>query len=191
MWSGWTTKVIQPVHIDPALQALIDKSSSPVVPAANPPSYFSAQSSTSTATGFKGSYASVDAEETPLPDSKGDVTMESSADKRSRESPDSTLKSEGKSLKTSGVAKATESEDNISASASDATMTEEPQHNHPETPVAQWKAKNADETRLHIRQMHRRLPAWKLKVCVEALQADRIDLESITKVTGISLQQSI
>ena len=36
-----------------------------------------------------------------------DVSMELPADKRSRESPDSTLKPEGKSLKTSGVATAT------------------------------------------------------------------------------------
>ena len=37
----------------------------------------------------------------PFPDSTDDATMESGTDKRSRESPDSTLKPEGKSLKTS------------------------------------------------------------------------------------------
>ena len=37
----------------------------------------------------------------PFPDSVDDVSMESGVDKRSRESPDSTLKPEGKSLKMS------------------------------------------------------------------------------------------
>ena len=40
----------------------------------------------------------------PFPDSAEDVTMDSGADKRSRESPDSTLKPEGKLLKTSEAA---------------------------------------------------------------------------------------
>ena len=42
------------------------------------------------------------------------MTMEAPADKRSRESPDSTLKPEGKSLKTSGVAPATSVEPVVS-----------------------------------------------------------------------------
>ena len=40
----------------------------------------------------------------PFPDSVEDVSMDSGVDKRSRESPDSTLKPEGKSLKTSETA---------------------------------------------------------------------------------------
>ena len=43
-----------------------------------------------------------------------DVNMDTSADKRSRESPDSTLKPEHKSLKTSGVAVATNEESVVS-----------------------------------------------------------------------------
>ena len=42
----------------------------------------------------------------PFPDSAEDVSMDSVVDKRSRESPDSTLKPEGKSLKTSETATA-------------------------------------------------------------------------------------
>ena len=36
-WSSWTTKVVQPVHIDPALQAMIDQSLSSSASAASPP----------------------------------------------------------------------------------------------------------------------------------------------------------
>ena len=107
VWSGWTSKVVQPVHIDPALQAMIDQSTQPSAAAASPPSHISTQSTSSTDAGFKGSYTSAVTTATPFPDSVEDVIMESVADKRSRESPDSTLKPEGKSLKTSGVASAT------------------------------------------------------------------------------------
>ena len=48
--------------------------------------------------------------------------MESSADKRSRESPDSTRKPEGKSLKTSGGAPATSIEDVTSSSCAAGTV---------------------------------------------------------------------
>ena len=95
---------------------MIDQSSRQGASAASQPSHISAPSTSSTMTGLKGSYASTFPSAPPYPDSSGDVNMESSADKRSRESPDSTLKPEGKSLKTSGVATATSTKDVTSSS---------------------------------------------------------------------------
>ena len=69
--------------------------------------------------------------------------METSADKRSRESPDSTLKPEGKSLKTSGVAVATDEEPVVfSACAAIAAAVD---HSNPEAPTIRWKVKEKSE----------------------------------------------
>ena len=104
VWSNWTTKEAQPVHIDATLQAMIDQSSGKDAASTdNKPSHSSAQSTSNASAWFKGSYASTFPAAAPYPDTVEDVTMESSADKRSRESPDSTLKPDGKSLKTSGT----------------------------------------------------------------------------------------
>ena len=95
VWSNWTTKAVQPMHIDEALQAMIGQASRCSADTTKQPP---------TPAGDKGSYASTFPSAAPFPDSSRDVSMEPSADKRSRESPDSTLKPEGKSLKTSGSA---------------------------------------------------------------------------------------
>ena len=161
-WSNWTTKAVQPAHIDSASQAMIDQSSKQGVHAASQPSHISAQSTSSTTTGFKGSYASSFSIASPYPDSSGDVNMESPADKRSRESPDSTLKPEGKSLKTSGVAPATSTEDVTSNSGAADTVTIDGSSDATtKTPTVRWKARDAAEAKLFVRQMHRRMPAWK------------------------------
>ena len=52
-------------------------------------------------------------------------------------------------------------------------------------PAIRWKAKDTSEARLYVRQMHRRIPAWKLKLCTEALNARPIDLMRITEVAEI------
>ena len=175
VWSGWTTKVVQPVHIDPALQAMIDQSTQPGAAAAGPPSHISTQSTSSTAAGFKGSYTSAVTTATPFPDSVEDVTMESVADKRTRESPDSTLKPEGKSLKTSGVASATLTEGaTFCARTTKSGSTDEVQDSDPKAPVTRWKARDVAEARLYVRQMQQRVPAWKLKLCTEALHTEPI-----------------
>ena len=89
VWSNWTTKTVQPAHIDSALQAMIDQSSRQGVNAASQPSHTSAQPTSSTTTGFKGSYASSFPTASPYPDSSGDVNMESSAvkDQESHQTP--------------------------------------------------------------------------------------------------------
>ena len=52
-------------------------------------------------------------------------------------------------------------------------------------PAIRWKAIDASKTRLLVRQMHKRIPAWKLKLCVEALNARPIDHARISEVTEI------
>ena len=114
------------------------------------------------------------------------MNVESSADKRSRESPDSTLKPEGKSLKTSGVATATSPEDvNSNTCAADTATFDGSNDAAPGAPTVRWKARDAAEAKLFVRQMHRRIPAWKLKLCTEALHASPVDLVRIAEVTEI------
>ena len=186
VWSSWTSKVAQPAHIDPALQAMIDQSSQQSANAASQSSHISAPSISSTTIGLKGSYASTFPSAPPFPDSTGDVNMESSADKRSRESPDSTLKPEGKSLKTSGVATATSTENvTSSACAADTATFDGSNDAAPKAPTIRWRAREAAETRLLVRQLHQRMPAWKLKICAEALRVNPVDLARIAEVTGI------
>ena len=112
--------------------------------------------------------------------------MELSADKRSRDSPDSTLKPEGKSLKTSGVAPATSTRDVTSNSCAADTVTFDGSNDAaPSAPTVRWKARDATEARLFVRQIHRRMPAWKLKICTEALNASLVDLVRIAEVIEI------
>ena len=97
----------QPVHVDPALQAMIDQSVQLRSGQTGPNYDLGTPALTCTFDGSKGSEELMSVTPTPFPTSTEDVTMESVVDKRSRESPDSTLKPEGKSLKTSEVATAT------------------------------------------------------------------------------------
>ena len=186
IWSTWTTKTAQPVHIDPALQAMIDQSLQTDSSAAGQTYHVSAPSSSSTMTGFKGSHVSSLFDAPPFPVSAEDASMETPADKRSRESPDSTLKSEGKSLKTSGVATATTEEPVVSsACAADAAATNEGNDDIPEAPTIRWKVNEIAETRLLMWQLHHRMPAWKLKACTEALQIKPVDLAALAEATGV------
>ena len=104
VWSNWTTKTVQPMHVDESLAGNDETMYLDIdADTAKQPSHISAQPASSTIAGDKGSYASTFPSATPFLDSSEDVNMEASADKRSRESPDSTLKPDGKSLKTSGT----------------------------------------------------------------------------------------
>ena len=58
VWDNWTTKAVQPVHVDPALQAMIDQSSQLSASVACHLGHDSTQSSPNMLTGFQGSYAS-------------------------------------------------------------------------------------------------------------------------------------
>ena len=113
--------------------------------------------------------------------------MESSADKRSRESPNSTLKQVGKSLKTSAPATASATRHTSSSCATDMVTfdaTVEQDADLKDSAI-RCKARDASEAKLFVRQMHRRVSAWKLKLCIEALNARPIDLVRIAEVTEI------
>ena len=159
VWSNWTTKKAQPVHIDPALQAMIDQSLQTDSSAAGRTYHVSIPSSSDPTVEFKGSQLPSSNDAPPFPESVEDVNMEAPADKRSRESPDSTLKPEGKSLKTSGVAAATNAEPVVSSACAAATATtNEGKDDVPEPPTIRWKIKENSEVRPFMWQLHHRMP---------------------------------
>ena len=104
IWATWTTMAAQPMQIDSALQALLN----PSVQASSGQSGVKYDLGTPVNVDLAdqpmGSNECASGVAAPFPDSVDDVPMDSGADKRSRESPDSTLKPEGKSLKTSETA---------------------------------------------------------------------------------------
>ena len=109
--------------------------------------------------------------------------METSANKRSRESPNSTLKPEHKSLKTSGVAVARNEEPVVfDACAAIAAAVD---HSNPEAPAICWKVKEKSEVRQTMRRLHHSSPAWKLKVCIDAMKARPIDLTTLAQETSV------
>ena len=111
----------------------------------------------------------------PFPDSVEDVSMESGADKRSRESPDSTLKPEGKSLKTSETTTASTTADTDEKSAADnakpTSMTRRP--------------KTVSEAKSLMREVHNRMPSWKAEKLLESCEARQVDLAALGEATGI------
>ena len=161
VWSDWTTRQAQPMHIDPALQALIDQSVQVPLSAADQ-TYLGKDSVTSDPTvESKGSQLPVCDFDPPFPTSLPDVNMEPSADKRSRESPDSTLKPEHKSLKTSGVAVA-RNEGPVVFGASVTTAVAVDQSSiEPQT--IQWNVREKAEARPTMWQLHHCSPAWKFE----------------------------
>ena len=121
----------------------------------------------------------------PSPVPSNDVCMETSADKRTRESPDTTTRPEGKSLKTSGVSSSSK---RYQSSVPDIDTSDDRagQAEGARQPAGTRKlANSAPEARLQIRQLHTRVPTWKLPLCVQALNARPIDLDHIAEVTDI------
>ena len=111
------------------------------------------------------------------------MNMEPSADKRSRESPDSTLKPEHKSLKTSGVAAAT-NEGPVVFGASVTTAAAVDQSSiEPQT--IRWNVREKSEVRPTMWRLHHCSPAWKLKICVDAMKARPVDLSSLAQETSV------
>ena len=110
-WATWTAMTAHPMQIDSALQALLTPSA-PVSSGQKDLKY------------DLGTPVNVD------PDSAEDVPMDSGVDKRSRESPDSTLKPEGKLPKTSEAATTEEDsravEENKTETAKPSTTTKRP-----------------------------------------------------------------
>ena len=186
VWSTWTTKKAQPVHVDPALQAMIDQSLQVDSSATGQTYHVNDPSTSDTMVESKGSLIPFITDASPFPGSTVDVCMDTPVDKRSRESLDSTLKPEGKSLKTSGVASAATAESGVSSeSAAVKCTTNEDSKDVPEPPIIRWKVAEIAETRQLMWQLHHRMPAWKLKAYTEALQVRPIDLTALAETTGV------
>ena len=72
VWSTWTTRKAQPMHIDPSLQAMIDQSLQTDPKTAGQTYQGNAPSSSETTTGFKGSQLPVSNDAPPFPTSEED-----------------------------------------------------------------------------------------------------------------------
>ena len=106
-----------------------------------------------------------------------------SADKRSRDSPDSTLKPEHKSLKTSGVAVATDEEPIVSGTSAVAASAATQSDIEPQT--IRWNVREKTEVRPTMWRFHHSSPAWKLKICGDAMKVRPADLSSLAQETGV------
>ena len=167
--------VAQPMQIDAALQALLN------LPA-------QASSSHSAVTYDLGVPVNVDHASQPVgsnecasgavapfPDSTDDVVMESGVDKRSRESPDSTLKPEGKSLKTSENTATPASQDSEEMPTADSTQTSN----------VTKRPKTVSEAKSLMQEVHLRMPAWKAEKLLDAYKAEQVDFVALGETTGI------
>ena len=100
LWATWTTMEAQPMQIDSALQAMIDQCAQMTSGQTGPRYDLGVSVDVDLPSQPIGSNEFACGVAAPFPDPTEDVSMESVVDKRSRESPDSTLKPEGMSLKT-------------------------------------------------------------------------------------------
>ena len=175
VWATWTTMTAQPMQIDSALQALLTPSA-PVSSGQKDLKYdLGTPANLDSADQPMGSNECACGTAAPFPDSAEDVTMDSGVDKRSRESPDSTLKPEGKSLKTSEAAPTVAATDAVEAQKTEnvkpSTMTKRPT-TIPEAKSLMW-------------EVHHRMPAWKADKLIESLKSEEVDLAALGEVTGI------
>ena len=179
LWATWTTMAAQPMQIDPALQAMIDQSTQ-MKSGQTGPSYDLGVSVDvdlpSQPTGSNEFACGVAA---PFPDSTEDVSMESVVDKRSRESPDSTLKPEGKSLKTSESATAATAADTCTATSEVSAVGSTKPSN------VNRKPKTIPEAKYLMWEVHQRMPAWKADKLIESNKTDQVDLAALGEATGI------
>ena len=184
VWSGWTTKRAQPMHIDPALQAMIDHSVQAAPNAAGQTDAGVNPVVADSTTESKGSQLPVCDFEPPFPTSVPDVCMESSVDKRSRESPDSTLKPEHKSLKTAGVAVATEEEPVVYVTCVTSDKADTQHDIKPQT--IRWSVMQKSEVRPIVLRLYHNSPAWRLKTCIDAMKVRPVDLPSLAQATSVN-----
>ena len=117
LWATWATMAAQPMQIDSALQAMINQSAQVTSGQIGPRYDLGTPANVDLADQPMGSNEFACGAAAPFPESTEDVSMDSVVDKRSRESPDSTLKAEGKSLKTSETATAATVTDTVEVSA--------------------------------------------------------------------------
>ena len=165
IWATWTTMTAQPMQIDSALQALLNPSP-PVLSGQSGIKYdLGTPANVDFADQPMGSDECASGVAAPFPDTVEDVSMDSGVDKRSRESPDSTLKPEGKSLKTSEnapVAAVTDTEVSPATGAKAPSITKRP--------------KTVSEAKSLMWEVHQRMPAWKADKLLEFHKTEQVDL---------------
>ena len=173
IWATWTTMAAQPMHIDPALQALLNPGGGR--PAGQTGVLYNLGVPINVNAADQPMGSNECASGVPFPDSVEDVSMESGTDKRSRESPDSTLKPEGKSLKTSetSTVQTTTDTDELSTAESvkPSNVTKRP--------------KTVSEVESLMQEVHSRMPAWKADKILETSKANQVDLAALGEATGI------
>ena len=175
IWATWTTKAAQPMQIDSALQALLNPSAQAPSGQKGPNYDMGTPANVDSAAHSKGSHEHACGSAAPYPDSVEDVSMDSGVDKRSRESPDSTLKPEGKSLKTSGAASAATASDTVGVSTTENVKPS----NVTKRPITIPEAKSL------MWEVHHRRPAWKEEKLIECYKSDQVDLAVLGEATGI------
>ena len=97
--------------------------------------------------------------------------------------PDSTLKPEHKSLKTSGVAVATEEEPIVFGTSAVIATAVDQFDVGPQT--IRWSVKEKTEVRSIMWRLHHSSPAWKLKICIDAMKVRPVDLSSLAQKTSV------
>ena len=58
-------------------------------------------------------------------------------------------------------------------------------HSNPEAPAIRWKVKEKSEVRQTMWRLRHSSPAWKLKVCIDAMKARPIDLTTLAQETSV------
>ena len=175
IWATWTTMAAQPMQIDSALQALLNPSGRP--PSGQPGVHYNlgVPINVNAADQPTGSNEYASGVAAPYPDSVEDVSMDTGTDKRSRESPDSTLKPEGKSLKTSETATVPTTTDTDEMSTADSAKPSN----------VTKRPKTISEAKSLMREVHQRMPAWKAEKLLETCKVDQVDLAALGEATGI------
>ena len=175
IWATWTTMAAQPMQIDSVLQAMINQSAQVLSGQSGLKYDLGTPANVDLADQPMGSNEFACGAAAPFPDSADDVSMDPVVDKRSRESPDSTLKPEGKSLKTSETATATTATDTVEVSTAGNVKPSNVTKRH----------KTVPEAKSLMWEVHHRMPAWKADKLIEFHKTDQADLAALGEATGI------
>ena len=176
------------MHVVKNMQEMLNRPARSSASAGGSQSKASDQSHVSSSAENKGSGDSASPNMTSQQECQNGGAKDSSSEKRERESPDTTTKPEGKSLKTSGA-----------SSSEQPTTPEQGTHaedvsdksNPDQESVAMQgvtirrAARTRDEAKLQVMGMHRRTPAWKLPKCIKVVNRQPLDLDCIAEVTEI------
>ena len=175
VWSSWTSKTVQPMHVDQSLQDMLNRLAQGSASTCANQSKSSGQMSIPSVSENKGSNEPPAQSTQSKDERKGGSSKESSSDERERESPDTTSKPEGKSLKTSGTTSSTQQ-----IAKGQGTHTDDKS----ERPVLLKSNQLCKGLKLigdmlrqnpvrtcagRARRMHRLMPSWKLKEFVKLL----------------------